>query len=765
MPLVPDPKNCDISVKRAIQGLSKKLGYTGSPTYVGLTLTGLTASSLVGTNASKLMESVTVSTGLDYTRPTLSLSHLGIEALTDPGADRIFFWDNSASASEWLSVGNSIAITTTTLDTIQDIRTTASPTLAGLTIVNTINEFSTDGTMGGDSDSAIPTEKATKLYTDTLRSDLASTVNAKGASLVGIEDSAAQFDATDVEAALAELVVLVTPVEYNPAMSRTAGGDAGGNDASVATIDDADSYDTDELGATPGFDIQAVFTGVTDFNQVQIHTSYDGNPAHVIRIDLDKTPFNWSSFDTILADIDDNSGNFVFNVITVASAAQYINSGEVRLRFYHSSAGNITHDFFIDYCALWKTGTSVGVTEHGGLTGLDDVIDHPSYLLLDGSRALTGAWDMGSQVLTNVNIDSGVITGITDLAIGDGGTGASTAGAARTNLGLVIGTDVQAYDAGLLSLAGLSYVSASFVKMTGANTFALRTLQETSDDLEATIDHDNLLNFAANEHYLQTAITTVGTIGTGVWQATDVGISYGGTGQSTAQAAINALSAVSGATNEHVLTKDTATGNAIFKASGAGAHTHDGDTLQLDGINSDGGAFSFTTSGAITFSQNIIIGDGKTIGQAAGPLLKFNDTSNYLGITGCRVGIETDTPNSRLEVVDKAVLADTIIVSSGEASSTTGSVIITLDSYNSIGFNRARARIKSFKDGSGDAKASGLGFYTSNSGGTVAENLRIDNSGGIFMYNLKSGANQGAAGAAANELWVDTADQTIKLGT
>ena len=136
MPLVPDPKNCDISVKRAIQGLSKKLGYTGSPTYAGLTLTGLTSSTLIGTNASKALESVTIGTGLDYTRPTLSLSHLGIEALTDPGADRIFFWDNSASASEWLAVGNSIAITTTTIDTIQDIRTTASPTLAGLTTTN-----------------------------------------------------------------------------------------------------------------------------------------------------------------------------------------------------------------------------------------------------------------------------------------------------------------------------------------------------------------------------------------------------------------------------------------------------------------------------------------------------------------------------------------------------------------------------------------------------------------------------------------------------
>lgn len=43
-------------------------------------------------------------------------------------------------------------------------------------------------------------------------------------------------------------------------------------------------------------------------------------------------------------------------------------------------------------------------------------------------------------------------------------------------------------------------------------------------------------------------------------------IEQGGTGQTTAQLAINALSAVAAATNEHVLTKDTGTGNATFKA-------------------------------------------------------------------------------------------------------------------------------------------------------------------------------------------------------
>jgi hypothetical protein len=59
-------------------------------------------------------------------------------------------------------------------------------------------------------------------------------------------------------------------------------------------------------------------------------------------------------------------------------------------------------------------------------------------------RTTLGLGTIATQAASGVNITGGAISGITDLPVADGGTGASTASGARTNLGLVIGTNVPA---------------------------------------------------------------------------------------------------------------------------------------------------------------------------------------------------------------------------------------------------------------------------------------------------------------------------------
>lgn len=93
--------------------------------------------------------------------------------------------------------------------------------------------------------------------------------------------------------------------------------------------------------------------------------------------------------------------------------------------------------------------TWAGVASSADGRAIVSAADYPAM------RGLLGLGTMATQAADAVAITGGVISGIADLAVADGGTGASDAAGARANLGLAIGADVQSHSANLDTWAGV----------------------------------------------------------------------------------------------------------------------------------------------------------------------------------------------------------------------------------------------------------------------------------------------------------------------
>jgi hypothetical protein len=176
-------------------------------------------------------------------------------------------------------------------------------------------------------------------------------------------------------------------------------------------------------------------------------------------------------------------------------------------------------------------GTDIPITDGG--TGSSTAADARTALGVDPAGTdnstnvtLAGTPDyitLAGQVLTRGLVD--LTTDVTgDLPVAEGGTGSSTAAGARTNLGLVIGTDVQAYSA-VLAATTASFLTADETKLDGIEALADVTDTTNVTAAGALMDSEvdaNLKTLVLPANTQAAAQATLGVDPAGTDNSTDV---------------------------------------------------------------------------------------------------------------------------------------------------------------------------------------------------------------------------------------------------
>ena len=181
--------------------------------------------------------------------------------------------------------------------------------------------------------------------------------------------------------------------------------------------------------------------------------------SKLLTVDGPGSGLNADLLDGLNASSSDTSGNSV-----VTRSSGNFSAGTITANLVGNVTGNVVGNL---------TGTVTG-----NASNVDGVIainnGGTGATTAAAARTNLGLGTISTQASNNVSITGGSIAGITDLAIADGGTGASTVVQARTNLGLVIGSDIQPFSNQLTAFAGLS--TNGIIARTADNTITSRTI-------------------------------------------------------------------------------------------------------------------------------------------------------------------------------------------------------------------------------------------------------------------------------------------------